>query len=78
MHNKKKCKLCKYHGTVTGRAGRPDPNVMQNIVCGYSLLTRKTCLKHVDANTIIDIRGDDPENCALFEEGAFKKGYMLH
>ncbi len=57
--NKKVCEKCKYRGVFIGN---------KSIHCYYAGLTSETCLKLVDKK-VIDRRGNDPNNCLLFEEG---------
>ena len=58
MYKKDKCIKCKYHTRIDGR-----------IVCDYSIKSDKgTCLKRIGKN-VIDTRGDDPNNCLLYENG---------
>lgn len=64
-YNKKNCKKCKYHGERL--SGAIDG---QSIYCDYLCITGKTCLTYDDNGKIIDRRGNDAENCALFEKGA--------
>ena len=62
--DKKKCKICNYRGERSGG---------YNLSCNYSGITGETCLKRGPKGTVIDIRGDDPENCLLFEPGKSNK-----
>ena len=58
MFDKNQCKKCMYHSTMGTETH-----------CGYSLKTKKTCLKHNGK----DIRGDNPKKCKLFEPFWFDK-----
>lgn len=62
MYNKKKCSMCKYRTSIQHGYNATDLRVC----CGYSLKTNQTCLK---ANGE-DIRGSDPNQCNLYEQGA--------
>lgn len=64
-YNKKKCKKCKYHGERLSVAMDG-----QNIYCDYLCITGKTCLTYDNKGKVIDRRGNDADNCALFEKGA--------
>ena len=65
MFNRKKCRNCKYHMAISGAGYSYQRG---NTMCGYSLITKTTCLRLID-NEIYDMRGDDPENCLLFNTG---------
>lgn len=58
----KQCKKCIYRGVWNSG--------LFKMFCNYSLVTRHTCLT-IDEKTrqTIDRRGDDPNDCKLFEEG---------
>lgn len=59
MYDKKKCNSCKYHSKIC----------TVGIHCNYSL-SGDTCLKRNKNNgKITDIRGNDPNNCLLYERG---------
>lgn len=60
MFNKEKCKKCKYHSIMSG-------SIMP--ICNYGYYHMKPCLRRGEKGTIIDIRGDDPDNCKAFVEG---------
>ena len=67
--DKHKCAKCKYHGstscgTVVRLKGQPN-----RVHCDYAFATDCTCLKPGPNNTVIDMRGDDYDNCKLFVEG---------
>ena len=68
--DKRKCLKCKWHGlgcggypVRVGFNGRTLP-----IYCNYSI-SERTCLKKLKDGSIIDSRGDDYNNCKLFEPG---------
>ena len=67
MFNKKKCRSCVYQMKYTG--GSKDEVDYTHIMCGYSLMKRTTCMKLMPDNEIVDIRGDDPDNCLLYLKG---------
>ena len=60
MFNLKRCKKCKYHGGISS-----------DICCDYSR-TGTTALKKV-GNKVIDMRGEDPDNCKLYVKGRTNK-----
>ena len=66
MFNKEKCRKCKYYSVLDG--GWYDNGSDDRIFCNYSSCTGNTCTKRQNGK-IIDIRGNDPENCKLFESG---------
>ena len=63
--NKQKCMRCQYHCGCT-----LDSITSSYVICNYSSITGHTCLQRVSSNTIIDIRGDEYDNCKLFREGS--------
>lgn len=66
MFNKKRCKKCKYHMTISGGAAKKgEDDIRTSIMCGYALITHNTCLKDIEGE-IYDMRGDDPDCCLLF------------
>ena len=65
MFNKTKCKKCKYRAKCNGEG-------VKVLACNYSSY-HGTCLKRV-GKEVIDLRGNDPDNCKLYEEGEPKKG----
>jgi len=69
--NKSKCLQCKYRCTFSGGAGlKVSP---QNVACYYGALSQTgTCLRLVNKQ-IVDIRGDDYNNCKLYEKGTREK-----
>lgn len=73
MYDKKKCKSCRWHGYF----GAKDQGG-NNICCDYGILARQgTCLRKIGQNgETIDRRGNDPDNCLLYEKGErhFNKG----
>lgn len=64
MFNKKKCEEC-YYQQWAGSGSRNQHNTATMVGCGYHL-TGTTCLQRQSNNNIIDLRGDDPNNCKLF------------
>ena len=70
--NKKKCLKCKYHGTGCGHSVKTQAGVLK-VHCNYSIVD-KTCLQKLDDGTIIDRRGDDYDNCKLYEKGKVISG----
>lgn len=68
--NKQKCLKCKYHGLGCGgypaKVGFNGRTV--SVYCNYSILER-TCLKRLKNGQVIDLRGDDYNDCKLFEAG---------
>lgn len=69
--NKSKCRKCKYHGTGVGYPIKQGDNVVF-IHCNYTHRDRGSCLRKLEDGTIVDIRGEDYNNCALFERGKMK------
>ena len=67
--NKYKCIKCIYRGE--GQIGYPIRYKGQfiRVHCNYVGCTNSTCLKPISTYAIIDIRGDDYDNCKLFVEG---------
>lgn len=67
MKNKELCKMCKYTGTVGSRCGDH-----MSITCDYGILTKSSALGK---------RGDNPNECLLFEKGERierKKAETIH
>ena len=58
MFNKEKCKQCIYKG---GAVDHPT-----DIFCNYAFIADQTCLHRV-GKSIIDRRGENPDNCLLFK-----------
>lgn len=60
--NKKKCKKCKWHGKLCsgGQGG--------GIFCNYGSLHKRSCLTRIGRD-VVDIRGNDHDNCLMFEKG---------
>ena len=69
MHDKKKCMTCKYHGYF-GSVPQDASEVyrLNRLICDYSGVTKRTCLKRAGKG-FIDSRGNDPNNCLLYEKG---------
>lgn len=80
MHNKKKCKSCVYHMKYTGGgiAGELSNEYGQHYMCGYGLMKRTTCLKNLPGDVIVDIRGEDPDNCQLYTKGHKRVNSFLY
>ena len=58
--NKEKCKTCMFHGVA---------NTMEiKVYCNYILLTEQACL-YCDGKGTKDKRGNDFENCKLYQKG---------
>lgn len=66
MYNKKKCRKCKYSSYIGG--GHKKYTSDLKITCNYSMITDQTCLFRKNGK-IVDRRGNDPENCKLFDDG---------
>lgn len=64
MRNKRKCKKCIYHGGSIGRKS--------SITCDYSGKTDTTCLT-LENGKVVDRRGNDMNNCKLFDDGRKRK-----
>lgn len=73
--DKKKCIKCIYHGV--GKCGHcvrmPDGHT-ERVHCNYSSVTDVTCLQPGPNGTVIDMRGEDYNNCLLFVEGKRVEG----
>ena len=73
--DKKKCVRCIYHGVgKCGHSVRLLNGGTERVHCNYSGVTDSTCLKPAPNNTVVDMRGDDFNNCKLFVEGARLEG----
>ena len=71
-YNKVKCKKCCFRVSDTS-AYRTDDG--DSVSCNYSTIMGKTCLRRGEHGTVIDIRGNDYDNCLLFKEGdSLRKG----
>ena len=60
--NKKKCHTCIYHGNTSGLTANQT-------ICNYAAITGHTCLRRNDKGDPVDIRGNDGENCKIYENG---------
>lgn len=60
-----KCANCKYHGT---QAGYSNKSVTVPVFCNYAGIKDRTCLTVKNGKTI-DRRGEDRDNCKLYEPG---------
>lgn len=67
--NKNKCATCQYRGI--GSVGYPvrinDMSV--RVYCNYSGITNVTCLRPASSTEVVDLRGEDYNNCKLYKEG---------
>ena len=69
FHNKVKCYTCKYHGFFGAINKKEDEATkIAKVCCDYARFEKRTCLRKV-GKEIVDIRGDDPENCKLYCKG---------
>ena len=67
--NKEKCYTCRFHGvgslgypiTVKGRRVK--------VYCDYATIMEETCLYPLNGYKTKDVRGEDSENCKLYEPG---------
>ena len=64
--NKDKCAKCKYRGEGAGYATTSKKRLVH---CYYSKQGVGSCLKPISSTETIDIRGEDYNNCKLFQEG---------
>lgn len=66
LFDREKCYRCKWSGRMAGMAGSKYSKI-KNTICSYGTLSpgMRTCLRKTE-DGIIDIRGDDPENCKLY------------
>lgn len=79
MHNKEKCLQCKYHGYLTIRSASNEFYEKHgNIFCDYSYYNKGTACKNVKGNLLDISRGNDPDNCLLFEAGSKPKPNVRH
>lgn len=64
--DRKKCLNCIYRGGSQGNC-----TTLRNIHCNYSGIMTATCLKRIPNKDgeIKDIRGDDYNNCKLYQKG---------
>lgn len=58
-HDKARCKKCRFHRRMPFNT---------TVFCNYATVEDKTCLTVQNGKTI-DRRGEDFNNCLLFEEG---------
>lgn len=63
-YDKKKCKKCKWHGSLVGSGATGT----KGVYCNYGSLHRCSCLKRIKGH-IVDRRGGDFNNCLLYEKG---------
>lgn len=63
--DKKKCKRCKYHARGAGYVVKTG---LSPVHCDYARAHDQICLTRV-GKEVIDRRGNDFNNCLLFEEG---------
>ena len=68
--DKEKCLSCKYRNTYSqlGWAIKKDGKV-HHVLCDYGTITGISCLTPGPNNTVVDMRGEDYNNCMLFSEG---------
>lgn len=65
--NKAKCHTCIYRGGTSGMKAN-------QLICNYAAITGKTCLRRGDKGDAVDIRGNDGENCRIYERGRARRG----
>lgn len=72
--NKRKCLQCKYHG-CKGNLGYPVRvnNKTYNIYCDFICQTNISPLKQGPNKTVIDLRGNNYNDCQLFVKGKPEK-----
>lgn len=68
--NKEKCATCQYRGA--GSVGYPVKinNLSVRVHCNYAGITNSTCLKPLNNVDVVDLRGEDYNNCKLYKRGA--------
>lgn len=66
--NKKKCEECKFHGYFGSKSGASNNYSVNHIMCDFAKYNKMTCLRR-NGKSVIDLRGDDPENCKLYIKG---------
>ena len=72
-HNKAKCYTCKYHGFFVSINKKEDEATkIAKVCCDYAKYAKCTCLRK-EGKSIVDARGDDPENCKLYCKGETPK-----
>ena len=68
--DKQKCLKCKWRnvsnsiGVSVKQNGKPV-----HVHCDYAFLNKMTCLQPGPNNTVVDLRGEDYNDCKLFVEG---------
>ena len=69
--DKAKCLKCKYRSTSFNNLSYAVVcnNRVKHVLCDYANLTGVTCLKPGPNNSVVDMRGEDYNNCMLFSEG---------
>lgn len=65
--NKQKCKSCIYR--VTDSSAYKIGAGQEGVSCNYSTIMGKTCLRRGEHGEVVDIRGDDYDNCQIFKAG---------
>lgn len=68
-HNKVKCLDCKYHGFLYCCAEGNFTYEGKTVACMYSANARDEGVLVIRNGKVIDRRGNDPDDCKLFERG---------
>lgn len=72
--NKTKCLKCKYHGGGSSlNLGYPvhtENGDIKYIYCDYMCVTGRSPIEPTPKRGIYDIRGNDYDNCRLYERGS--------
>lgn len=63
--NRKRCATCMYRSKYTVT----DSNLSSTLHCNYACITGHTCLHREECGTVQDRRGNDFDNCLLYEKG---------
>lgn len=71
--DKQKCLKCRWHGMGLGWSAITPDGKNVSIHCNYSGHHETTPLRAAPGNTFTDLRGNDFNNCLLFEEGEMEK-----
>lgn len=57
--DKHKCAKCVYRGRINS----------YGYFCNYASVTQRTCLRRDEHGNVYDARGEDQDNCMLFQKG---------
>ena len=75
--DKQRCLKCKWHGTGIGyparTMGKDGKMVTVMVHCNYSAYHERSCLRGIGKDGHYDIRGEEWDDCLLYEEGEAEK-----